>query len=92
VAIQKALGDDVILTAPKSSLGHLVGAAGAVESILTLLTVANGVIPHTLNLEHKAPEVTLDVVAGEPRKQDLRAAVCNSFGFGGQNVSLVFTA
>jgi 3-oxoacyl-[acyl-carrier-protein] synthase II len=92
VAIQKALGDDVILTAPKSGLGHLVGAAGAVESILTVLTVANGVIPHTLNLQQKAPEVTLDVVAGEPRKQDLRAAVCNSFGFGGQNVSLVFTA
>jgi 3-oxoacyl-[acyl-carrier-protein] synthase II len=92
VAIQKALGDDVILTAPKSGLGHLVGAAGAVESILTLLTVTNGVIPHTLNLEQKAAEVTLDVVAGEPRKHDLRAAVCNSFGFGGQNVSLVFTA
>jgi 3-oxoacyl-[acyl-carrier-protein] synthase II len=92
VAIRKALGDDVVLTAPKSGLGHLVGAAGAVESILTVLTVANGVIPHTLNLQQKAPEVTLDVVAGEPRKQDLRAAVCNSFGFGGQNVSLVFTA
>jgi 3-oxoacyl-[acyl-carrier-protein] synthase II len=92
VAIQKALGDDVILTAPKSSIGHLVGAAGAVESILTVLTVTNGVIPPTLNLEQKAPEVTLDVVAGEPRKHDLRAAVCNSFGFGGQNVSLIFTA
>jgi 3-oxoacyl-[acyl-carrier-protein] synthase II len=92
VAIQKALGDDVILTAPKSSIGHLVGAAGAVESILTLLTVTNGIIPPTLNLEQKAPEVTLDVVAGEPRKHDMRAAVCNSFGFGGQNVSLVFTA
>jgi 3-oxoacyl-[acyl-carrier-protein] synthase II len=91
-AIQKALGDDVVLTAPKSGLGHLVGAAGAVESILTLLTVTNGIIPPTLNLVTKAPEVTLDVVAGEPRKQDVRAAVCNSFGFGGQNVSLVFTA
>jgi 3-oxoacyl-[acyl-carrier-protein] synthase II len=91
-AIQQALGDHVVLTAPKSGIGHLVGAAGAVESILTLLTVTNGIIPPTLNLEAKAPEVTLDVVAGEPRKQDMRAAVCNSFGFGGQNVSLVFTA
>ena len=62
------------------------------ESILTLLTVTNGIIPPTLNLVRKAPEVTLDVVAGEARKQDMRAAVCNSFGFGGQNVSLVFTA
>ena len=91
-AIQQALGDDVVLTAPKSGIGHLVGAAGAVESILTLLTVTNGVIPPTLNLEHKAPEVTLDVVAGQAREQSLRAAICNSFGFGGQNVSLVFTA
>jgi 3-oxoacyl-[acyl-carrier-protein] synthase II len=92
VAIQRALGDHVVLTAPKSSTGHLVGAAGAVESIITLLSVVNSVIPPTLNLETKATEVTLDVVSGEPRKQHLRAAICNSFGFGGQNVSLLFTA
>jgi 3-oxoacyl-[acyl-carrier-protein] synthase II len=90
-AIERALGGHVVLTAPKSSLGHLVGAAGAVESIVTLLSLAGGVIPATLNLEAKAPEVTLDVVAGEPRKQELTAAICNSFGFGGQNVSLLFT-
>jgi 3-oxoacyl-[acyl-carrier-protein] synthase II len=92
VAIQKALGDHVVLTAPKSSIGHLVGAAGAVESILTLLSVINGIIPATLNLEQKAPEVELDVVSGQPRHQKLGAALCNSFGFGGQNVSLLFTA
>ncbi|WP_433224232.1 beta-ketoacyl-[acyl-carrier-protein] synthase family protein [Dactylosporangium sp. CS-047395] len=91
-AIQRALGDDVVLTAPKSALGHLVGAAGAVESIVTLLSVARGVVPPTLNLEDKAPEVTLDVVAGAPRELPMRAAVCNSFGFGGLNVSLLFTA
>ncbi|BAL89651.1 putative 3-oxoacyl-ACP synthase [Actinoplanes missouriensis 431] len=91
-AIQAALGDDVVLTAPKSALGHLVGAAGAVESIITLLTLRDGVIPATLNLENKAPEVKLDVVTDKPRRQQVRAAVCNSFGFGGQNVSLLFTA
>ncbi|GAA0454386.1 3-oxoacyl-ACP synthase [Paractinoplanes deccanensis] len=91
VAIQGALHDGVVLTAPKGAIGHLVGAAGAVESIATVLSVAEGVIPPTLNLENKAPEVTLDVVTGEPRKQAIRAAVCNSFGFGGQNVSLLFT-
>ncbi|MEU8239074.1 beta-ketoacyl-[acyl-carrier-protein] synthase family protein [Actinoplanes missouriensis] len=91
-AIQAALGDDVVLTAPKSALGHLVGAAGAVESIITLLTLRDGVIPATLNLENKAPEVKLDVVTEKPRRQQVRAAVCNSFGFGGQNVSLLFTA
>ncbi|WP_433050415.1 beta-ketoacyl-[acyl-carrier-protein] synthase family protein [Dactylosporangium sp. CS-033363] len=91
-AIQRALGDDVVLTAPKSALGHLVGAAGAVESIVTLLSVAHGVVPPTLNLDNKAPEVTLDVVSGAPRDLPMRAAVCNSFGFGGLNVSLLFTA
>lgn len=91
-AIQQALGNDVVLTAPKSSIGHLVGAAGAVEAIITLLSVRNGVIPPTLNLEQKAPEIELDIVSGEPREQHLEAALCNSFGFGGQNVSLLFTA
>ncbi|WP_326557857.1 beta-ketoacyl-[acyl-carrier-protein] synthase family protein [Micromonospora sp. NBC_01796] len=91
-AIEQALGDDVVLTAPKSSLGHLVGAAGAVEGIITLLSVVNNVIPPTLNLEQKAPEVHLDVVTDKPREQQLDAALCNSFGFGGQNVSLLFTA
>ncbi|WP_329430478.1 beta-ketoacyl-ACP synthase II [Streptosporangium sp. NBC_01495] len=92
VAIQRALGNDVVLTAPKSSIGHLVGAAGTVEAIITLLSVINGVIPPTLNLEQKAPEIELDIVSGKPRKQRLGAALCNSFGFGGQNVSLLFTA
>ena len=91
VAIQRALGDEVVLTAPKSSIGHLVGAAGAVESVITVLSIANGLIPPTLNLDEKAPEVQLDVVTGEPRKQQIAAALCNSFGFGGQNVSLLFT-
>lgn len=91
-AIAAALGDRAVLTAPKSSIGHLVGAAGAVESIITIQSVRTGLIPPTLNLEKKAPEVTLDVVAGEPRRLPIRAALCNSFGFGGQNVSLLFTA
>lgn len=91
VAIQRALGDDVVLTAPKSSLGHLVGAAGAIESIMTLRSIRDSVIPPTLNLERKAPEVELDVVVDAPREQRIGAALCNSFGFGGQNVSLLFT-
>ncbi|MGN9847072.1 hypothetical protein ACTMTI_54210 [Nonomuraea sp. H19] len=89
VAIQRALGNDVVLTASKSSIGHLVGAAGALEAIITLLSVTYSVIPPTLNLEQKAPEVELDIVSGEPCKQRLGAALCNSFGFGGQNVSLL---
>jgi 3-oxoacyl-[acyl-carrier-protein] synthase II len=91
-AISAALGGEVTLTAPKSSLGHLFGAAGAVEAIVTLLSVAHSIIPPTLNLENKAAEVDLDVVTGHPRRQNLRAAVSNSFGFGGQNVSLLFAS
>src|SRR4051812_49138818 len=90
-AVQQALGDHVVLTAPKSSLGHTVGAAGAVESIVTLLSIRDGVIPATLNLEKLDPGVELDVVAGEPRKVEIDAALCNSFGFGGHNVAVAIT-
>jgi 3-oxoacyl-[acyl-carrier-protein] synthase II len=92
VAIKKAVGDHAVLTAPKGSIGHLVGGAGAVESIATLLAIYHGIIPATRNLENLDPKVELDVVAGEPRKLDLTAAMNDSFGFGGHNVALVFTA
>ncbi|SDH93364.1 3-oxoacyl-[acyl-carrier-protein] synthase II [Actinokineospora alba] len=91
-AIRKALGDHVVLTAPKSALGHLVGGAGAVESIITLLSIYYGVIPATRNLENIDPRVGLDVVTGQPRKVELAAAINDSFGFGGHNVALAFTA
>ena len=91
-AVKAALGDQVVLTAPKSALGHLVGGAGAVEGIITLLSIYHGVIPATLNLEHLDPKVQLDVVTGEPRKVELNAAINDSFGFGGHNVALAFTA
>ena len=80
-----------MLTAPKSALGHMVGAAGAVESIITLLSIQDGIIPATINLENLDPGVELDVVAGEPRKVDLQAAICDSFGFGGHNAAVAFT-
>jgi 3-oxoacyl-[acyl-carrier-protein] synthase II len=89
-AVRKALGDHPVLTAPKSALGHLVGAAGAVEGIITLLSISEGIIPATLNLDELDPGVELDVVAGEPRKVDITAAVNDSFGFGGHNVALTF--
>ncbi|CRK55635.1 3-oxoacyl-[acyl-carrier-protein] synthase, KASII [Alloactinosynnema sp. L-07] len=91
-AIRKALGDHVVITAPKSSLGHLVGGAGAVESIATILSIYYGTIPATRNLENIDPRVGLDVVTGQPRKVELTAAVNDSFGFGGHNVALAFTA
>jgi 3-oxoacyl-[acyl-carrier-protein] synthase II len=92
VSVRKAIGDHPILTAPKGSLGHLLGAAGAVEGIACLLSIRDGVIPPTANLENLDPGVQLDVVAGEPRKVELTAALNDSFGFGGHNVALAFAA
>ncbi|HEX5401506.1 MAG TPA: beta-ketoacyl-ACP synthase II [Pseudonocardiaceae bacterium] len=92
MAVRKSVGDHPILTAPKGSLGHLLGASGAVESIATIMSLYEGVIPPTANLENLDPGVTLDVVAGEPRKVQLTAAINDSFGFGGHNVALAFAA
>ncbi|GAB3222862.1 3-oxoacyl-ACP synthase KasB [Mycolicibacterium hippocampi] len=90
-AINNALGGHhPAVYAPKSALGHSVGAVGAVESILTLMALRDGVIPPTLNLENLDPEIELDVVAGKPRTGELRYAINNSFGFGGHNVALAF--
>ena len=91
-AIRAAIGDHPVLTAPKSAMGHLLGAAGAVESIAAMLSVREGIIPPTLNLEHIDDGVQLDVAAGEARKVELSAAVNDAFGFGGHNVALVFVA
>jgi 3-oxoacyl-[acyl-carrier-protein] synthase II len=90
-AVRKALGSDVILTAPKGALGHLVGGGGAVESIATILSLHDGVIPPTRNLENLDPKIDLDVVMDKPRHVEFTAAVNNSFGFGGHNAALVFT-
>jgi 3-oxoacyl-[acyl-carrier-protein] synthase II len=92
VSVRKAVGDHPILTAPKGSLGHLLGAAGAVEGIAALLSIRDGVIPPTANLVDVDPKVGLDVVSGEARKVELTAALNDSFGFGGHNVALAFTA
>ncbi|ABK52648.1 3-oxoacyl-[acyl-carrier-protein] synthase II [Acidothermus cellulolyticus 11B] len=84
--------DGIVVTAPKSSFGHLLGAAGAVEAIATLLAVREKVSPPTLNLENQDDEVDLDIAALEPRPLRDGAALSNSFGFGGHNVVLVIRA
>ncbi|MCV7031142.1 3-oxoacyl-ACP synthase KasB [Mycobacterium sherrisii] len=90
-AINKALGSNhPAVYAPKSALGHSVGAVGALESILTVLALREQVIPPTLNLENLDPEIDLDVVAGKPRPGNYRFAINNSFGFGGHNVAITF--
>ncbi len=89
-AIGAAVGKHAAIYAPKSALGHSIGAVGALEAVLTVLSLRDGVIPPTLNLENQDPEIDLDVVKGEPRYGEFDFALNNSFGFGGHNVALAF--
>ncbi|MET7471493.1 beta-ketoacyl-ACP synthase II [Micromonospora sp. NPDC005686] len=90
-ALRQAIGDHPVLTATKSMTGHLLGAAGALESIATILAIRDGVIPPTINLDDPDEGLTLDVAAHKPRHMEIPAALNNAFGFGGHNVALVFT-
>ncbi|NUR24342.1 MAG: beta-ketoacyl-ACP synthase II [Catenulispora sp.] len=88
--VRRELGDHPVLTATKSMTGHLLGAAGALESIATVLAVRDGVIPPTINLDDPDDALTLDVAMNKARQMDVPAALNNSFGFGGHNVALIF--
>ncbi|MFD0710137.1 beta-ketoacyl-ACP synthase II [Photorhabdus akhurstii] len=84
-------GTDVLVSSTKSMTGHLLGAAGAVESIFTILALRDQVVPPTINLENQDENCRLDFVPNESRKvEGLEYALCNSFGFGGTNGSLIF--
>ncbi len=87
-----AAADNVVVTAPKSTFGHLLGAAGAVEAIATLLSVTQHIVPPTLNLDDRDDDVDLDVVTVDPRPLREGPAISNAFGFGGHNVVLVIKA
>jgi 3-oxoacyl-[acyl-carrier-protein] synthase II len=94
-AVKGALGPDakrVPLSSIKSMIGHLIGAAGAVETAATALTIATGVVPPTINLTHPDPNCDLDYTPNIARDTPVRCAINNSFGFGGQNASLVLAA
>jgi 3-oxoacyl-[acyl-carrier-protein] synthase II len=95
VAIRIALGDaadGVTVTSTKSMTGHLLGGAGAVESIAVILALHHRMAPPTINVDDLDDEIGLDVVRGEPRPlgDGVLAALNNSFGFGGHNVALAF--
>jgi 3-oxoacyl-[acyl-carrier-protein] synthase II len=91
IALRAAVGDHPVVTSTKSMHGHLLGAAGAVESIATILAIRNGVIPPTINLDDPDPGLDLDVAAHKARHLEVPAALNNSFGFGGHNAVLAFT-
>jgi 3-oxoacyl-[acyl-carrier-protein] synthase II len=92
--IRRAFGDhtdNIAVTATKSMTGHLLGAAGALEAVLTILTLHNRIVPATINLDHQDPEIPLDVVTENRKLPDGDLlALNNSFGFGGHNVALAF--
>ena len=89
--VRAAIGEHPVLTSTKSMSGHLLGAAGALESIATILAIRDSVVPPTINLDDPDDELVLDVAAHKARPLDIPAALNNSFGFGGHNVALVFT-
>jgi 3-oxoacyl-[acyl-carrier-protein] synthase II len=90
-ALRSVLGSHPVVTAPKSMHGHLLGAAGAVESIATILAVHHDVVPPTINLDDPDDALDLDVAANKARHLEIPAALNDSFGFGGHNAVLVFT-
>ncbi|MFD6219435.1 KasA/KasB family beta-ketoacyl-ACP synthase [Nocardia asteroides] len=85
-----AVTPDASVYAPKSALGHSIGAVGALESVLTVLSLREQIVPPTLNYDNADPAIDLDVVAGSARRQRIDYALNNSFGFGGHNVALAF--
>jgi len=102
-AIKKLFGDHVrradasgsaglIVSSTKSMTGHLLGAAGAVETIVCALAIKHGIAPPTINLDHPDPECDLDYVPKVARERKIRVALNNSFGFGGHNATLVAKA
>ena len=92
-AIRNALGNHTpAVYAAKAALGHSLGSAGAVEAVLTVQALCDGVVPPTRNLKDLDPEIDLDVVADHPRRGDYRYAITNSFGLGGHNVAVAFGA
>ena len=92
-AVERLLGNaaaGISMSSTKSSVGHLLGAAGAVEAIFSVLAIRDGIAPPTLNLDNPSVETALDLVPHVARKRKIDVAVSNSFGFGGTNASLIF--
>jgi 3-oxoacyl-[acyl-carrier-protein] synthase II len=78
------------ISSTKSMIGHLLGAAGGAEAVITVLALSRGVLPPTINVEDQDPECPLDVVPNQAREVEIEAAMSNSFGFGGTNAVLLF--
>lgn len=92
-AVERLLGDSaskISMSSTKSSIGHLLGAAGAVESIFAILSIRDQIVPPTLNLDNPSVETAIDLTPHVARQRDVNVALSNSFGFGGTNASVIF--
>ena len=92
--MQRVVGNTagrISMSSTKSCIGHLLGAAGAVEAIFSILAIRDGVAPPTINLDNPSVDTPIDLVPHVARKRDIGTALSNSFGFGGTNASLIFT-
>ncbi|HSZ68448.1 MAG TPA: beta-ketoacyl-ACP synthase II [Xanthobacteraceae bacterium] len=92
-AVERVVGNaagGIAMSSTKSCIGHLLGAAGAVEAIFCLLAMRDGIVPPTINLDNPSVTTTIDLVAHKAKKRPINIALSNSFGFGGTNASLVF--
>ena len=93
-AVERLVGNaagHITMSSTKSSIGHLLGAAGAVEAIFCLLAIRDQVVPPTINLDNPSVDTVIDLVPHKPRKRSVNVALSNSFGFGGTNASVVFS-
>ncbi|MBV9062225.1 MAG: beta-ketoacyl-ACP synthase II, partial [Alphaproteobacteria bacterium] len=94
-AVERLFGNatgKMSMSSTKSSIGHLLGAAGAVEAVFSILAIRDQIVPPTLNLDNPSVETDIDLVPHTAKRREVRAALSNSFGFGGTNASLIFQA
>src|SRR3712207_9490692 len=92
-AVERVMGNaagKLTMSSTKSAIGHLLGAAGAVEAIFSLLAIRDNVAPPTLNLDNPSVETPIDLVPKQPKEKRIDVVLSNSFGFGGTNASLIF--
>jgi 3-oxoacyl-[acyl-carrier-protein] synthase II len=92
-AVQRLVGNAagrISMSSTKSAIGHLLGAAGAVEAMFSVLAIRDRIAPPTINLDNPSVETAIDLVPHQARKRDIDVVLSNSFGFGGTNASLVF--
>ena len=92
-AVERIVGNaaaKLSMSSTKSAIGHLLGAAGAVEAIFSILAMRDGVVPPTLNLDNPSVETAIDLVPHQAKRKDVDVVLSNSFGFGGTNASLIF--